>query len=178
MTNEECVRLLYHHLLGREVDPEGLKAWTALAEKEGSVNRVIEGIVKSAEFVSSPITSRVEVSRAGIEINSGTEILSAAKIHPINESHPSDVFVAGYPKSGITWIQYLLAGLTCGVDASSAPDTLVQALVPDVGYQKFYMRFATPTFFRTHFLPQSSYRRVIYLVRDGRDVMVSYFSFP
>jgi hypothetical protein len=30
-------------------------------------------------------------------------------------------------------------------------------------------------FFKTHNLPKPEYKRVIYLVRDGRDVMVSYF---
>jgi hypothetical protein len=51
----------------------------------------------------------------------------------------------------------------------------VQDLVPDVYYTKFYKRYFTPTFFKTHDLPKPQHRRVIYLVRDGRDAMVSYF---
>lgn len=50
MSNEECVRLLYRHFLGREADPDGLKSWTALADKEGNIGGVLEGIIKSPEY--------------------------------------------------------------------------------------------------------------------------------
>ena len=36
-------------------------------------------------------------------------------------------------------------------------------------------RYLTPTFFKTHELPRPQQRRVVYLIRDGRDAMVSYF---
>jgi FkbM family methyltransferase len=58
MTNEECVRLLYRYLLGREADPDGLKGWVALADKEGNINSVLQGIVQSAEFVARAATPR------------------------------------------------------------------------------------------------------------------------
>jgi hypothetical protein len=74
-------------------------------------------------------------------------------------------------------MQYLIAGVTLDLNPRLAPDSLVQSLVPDVHATKFYKRFGTPTFFKTHHLPQPEYRRVIYLVRDGRDAMVSYFHF-
>jgi Sulfotransferase domain len=107
--------------------------------------------------------------------DSGKEVAGATELRRITDSDPEDVFVAGYPKSGNTWIQYLLAGVIFGIDARLAPDSLVQDLVPDVHFKKFYRRYLTPTFFKTHDLPRPQYRRVIYLVRDGRDVMVSYF---
>ena len=100
---------------------------------------------------------------------------SAAKLRPITDFEPDDVFVAGYPKSGNTWMQYLLAGAIFGCDARLVPHTLVQDLFPDVHYKTVYKRYLTPTFFKTHELPQPRHRKVVYLVRDGRDVMVSYF---
>jgi hypothetical protein len=103
------------------------------------------------------------------------EMLARAKMRRITDSEPADVFIAGYPKSGNTWMQYLLAGSIFGSDARLAPDSLIQDLVPDVHYKEFYRRYLTPTFFKTHELPHPRHRRVIYLVRDGRDVMVSYF---
>jgi hypothetical protein len=112
-----------------------------------------------------------------IEVKFGSEsaVLAAVKLRPINDSEPDDVFVAGYPKSGNTWMQYLLAGVIFGSDARLVPDSLIQDLVPDVHYKTFYRRYITPTFFKTHELPQPRHRKVVYLVRDGRDVMVSYF---
>jgi hypothetical protein len=56
--NEECVRLLYRYLLGREADPDGLKIWTALADRERSINGVLQGLVESAEFKARTATSK------------------------------------------------------------------------------------------------------------------------
>jgi Sulfotransferase domain len=103
------------------------------------------------------------------------DILAEAKLQKITDFNSQDIFVAGYPKSGNTWMQYLLAALRFGIKSSLAPDSLVQDLVPDVHYKRLYRRYLTPTFFKSHHLPQPKFRRVIYLVRDGRDVMVSYF---
>jgi FkbM family methyltransferase len=50
MTNEECVRLFYRYLLGRELDPAGLKHWTEVANQEQNIKVVIEGFVHSPEF--------------------------------------------------------------------------------------------------------------------------------
>jgi hypothetical protein len=93
---------------------------------------------------------------------------------PIAQTEPADVFLVAYPKSGITWLQSLVAGAIFGFDPEQAPDRLTQDLVPDVHYKACYKRYRTPTFFKTHHLPRPEYSRVVYLLRDGRDVMVSY----
>lgn len=95
----------------------------------------------------------------------------------ISETLENDVFIVGYPKSGNTWVQNLVASIVYGLDASKAPDSLIQDLVPDIHYKHYYRRYQTPMFFKSHHLPKSEYKRVIYLLRDGRDVMVSYFNF-
>lgn len=94
---------------------------------------------------------------------------------PIAQTEPADVFIVAYPKSGITWFQSLVAGAVYGLDPEQAPDRLTQDLVPDVHYKSCYKRYRTPTFFKSHHLPRPEYRRVVYLLRDGRDVMVSYW---
>jgi hypothetical protein len=96
---------------------------------------------------------------------------------PISEAREEDVFLAGYPKSGNTWVQNLVAGVAFGADPQYAHDTLVQDLVPDVHYKRFYKRYGSQAFFKSHHLPRPDYRRVIYLLRDGRDVMVSYLHY-
>ncbi|MEY2881913.1 MAG: hypothetical protein RLZZ15_4293 [Verrucomicrobiota bacterium] len=85
-----------------------------------------------------------------------------------------DVFVVGFPKSGHTWVQYLFAGLA-GLDTAQCADALVQELVPDLQSHLAYRRYMEPVVFKSHLLPRADYRRVIYLLRDGRDAMVSYF---
>jgi len=93
----------------------------------------------------------------------------------IENTRPEDVFIVGYPKSGHTWMQYLLTGVVYGLNAEYTPSTLLQSLVPDVHACRYYRRYVEPMYFKSHFLPRPEYRRVIYLLRDGRDVMVSYF---
>ena len=95
----------------------------------------------------------------------------------INDFLPEDVFIVGYPKSGNTWFQHLVSGIVHGVDARTSPPLLANDLVPDVHFNDFYRRYSTPMFFKSHCLPRPDYRRVVYLLRDGRDAMVSYFHF-
>ncbi|WP_417854997.1 sulfotransferase domain-containing protein [Xanthomarina gelatinilytica] len=95
---------------------------------------------------------------------------------PISETKPQDIFIAGFPKSGNTWMQNLIAGLQFNIETATLPDTLTQELVPDVHSKEFYKRFYDVVFFKTHGLPRREMKRVIHLVRDGRDAMASYFA--
>jgi len=109
--------------------------------------------------------------------DSAADLISAAGLRSITDFDPKDVFVVGYPKSGNTWVQNLIAGAVYGVDLELTPDSLVQELIPDVHSKKVYKRYSSPVFFKSHAGPDPQYRRVIYLLRDGRDVMVSYYHY-
>lgn len=104
-------------------------------------------------------------------------IRSRTGLIPISEHAADDVFIVGYPKSGNTWFQNLASGVVFGVNPLFAPDPLVQELVPDVHYKRYYRRYWDPMFFKSHHMPQPDYARVVYLVRDGRDALVSFFHY-
>ena len=90
---------------------------------------------------------------------------------------PDDLFIIGFPKSGHTWTQNLIAEALYGFSAETTPFQLIQDLAPDIHYRKYYKRYRSPMFFKAHALPAPEFKRVIYLLRDGRDAMVSYLHF-
>ena len=92
----------------------------------------------------------------------------------IQALQPQDVFLAGYPKSGNTWLQLLVAAMLFEFRPETMPDTLVQELVPDLHFKRHYKRFLNRMAFKTHDLPRPQYQRVISIVRDGRDALCSY----
>ncbi len=96
---------------------------------------------------------------------------------PIRESQPDDVFIVGYPKSGNTWFQYLVSGIVYGADPELTPDSVIQELVPDVHAKQYYKRFGTHCYFKSHDVPGPEHKRVVYLLRDGRDAMVSFLNY-
>jgi hypothetical protein len=104
-------------------------------------------------------------------------MLAPLGLIPIDQTQSSDVFIVGFPKSGNTWLQTLTAALVFGVDIERCPDTLVQDVVPDIYDRPFYRRYLTSAYFKSHELPSPRHGRVVYVIRDGRDVMVSYWHF-
>lgn len=122
-----------------------------------------------------PVNVYKKISSQLVEKQVQQVITDTLKLTSINQFEDNDIFVVGYPKSGNTWFRFLIAGAVYGIDLDLAPSSLVYDLIPDLHYLPFYKRFHSPMFFKSHYLPLPEYKHVIYLVRDGRDVMVSYF---
>ncbi len=96
---------------------------------------------------------------------------------PVAATRDSDIFFCSYPRSGNTWFSAMVAGLTQGCDARATNAELLCSIVPDVHACHFYKRYGSVCYFKSHHLPQPNYRRVVYLLRDGRDAMVSYYHY-
>jgi len=93
---------------------------------------------------------------------------------PNHQLEPNDVFIVGYMKSGTTWFRNLAASVIYGLDSPHIPFAVVWELIPNHGPTKpYYKRYHDPMYFKVHDFPRPQYQRVVFLVRDGRDVVVS-----
>jgi hypothetical protein len=84
-----------------------------------------------------------------------------------------DILLASYPQSGCTALQFLLANLF-HPDREVNFDNLRQVVLDvDVSTKRDFDRSPRPRIMNTHSGFDARYRRVIYLVRDPRDVAQS-----
>lgn len=112
------------------------------------------------------------MSRPEAEKKFAEKVRAVLGMVPNGEFADPDVFLVSFPKSGNTWFRNLVAGVIYGMDPEYTPYPVIADVIP--GHSNiYYKRYATPMFFKSHHLPQPEYRRVVYLLRDGRDVMVS-----
>ena len=86
---------------------------------------------------------------------------------------PDDVFLTSYPRSGNTWTRFLVGNLAHREEAVTFLN--VERLVPDMyKHGDYYLRhLPRPRILKSHEVFDPRYKRVIYIVRDPRDVAVS-----
>jgi hypothetical protein len=91
--------------------------------------------------------------------------------------YPDDVFIASYPRSGNTWTRFLIANLM----HPGQPVTFanIETVIPDAQAlsSRALKRVPRPRLIKTHEYFEPRYRRVVYLVRDPRDVALSLYNF-
>jgi hypothetical protein len=91
--------------------------------------------------------------------------------------YPDDTFIASYPRSGNTWTRFLIANLM----HPEQPVTFanIETIIPDATAlsSRELKRVPRPRLIKTHEYFEPRYRKVIYLVRDPRDVVLSLYNF-
>ncbi len=88
-----------------------------------------------------------------------------------------DVMLISYPRSGNTWVRFLLANILKpeGVEIDFHN---VHLYVPELKRNNDIIRtLEPPRVIKSHALYKAEFPRVIYLVRDGRDVYASYYHY-
>jgi Sulfotransferase domain len=88
---------------------------------------------------------------------------------------PDDIFLVSYPKSGNTWARFLLANLLYRDHKPNWGniDRLIPG--PEVMSKRHFDHMPRPRIIRSHDTFDPRYKRVIYIVRDPRDVVLSQY---
>src|SRR5277367_1240233 len=91
--------------------------------------------------------------------------------------YQDDTFLVAYSKSGNTWTRFLLENLL--YPERQVTFLNIPELIPhfDVMPKRFFRDMARPRVINCHEAFRPHYKKVIYVVRDPRDVVVSLFHF-
>jgi len=96
----------------------------------------------------------------------------------------SDILLVSYPRSGSTWVRHVLCSVACIKSGREGAIDLadVDSMMPELGRNWLWREGRTgpmPRVVKTHsdFFPGATRARVVLLVRDPRDVMLSYYRF-
>lgn len=86
-----------------------------------------------------------------------------------------DVFIASFPKSGNTWTRFVLSHLFINCK-HQLNFTNYDQYVPEPGlHDNYILDLKRPRLLKTHTLHSNEKKKAIYLIRDPRDVLVSYY---
>ncbi len=91
--------------------------------------------------------------------------------------YDDDTFLVSYPKSGNTWVRFLLANLIYPNETVGFANINRLLPAPGVSSRRFLNSLPRPRILKSHEPFDVRFRKVIYLVRDPRDVAVSEYHF-
>lgn len=88
-----------------------------------------------------------------------------------------DTFLVSYPRSGNTWTRFLIANLLHPDESISFAN--IETTIPDpvVLTRRQFALVPRPRLVKSHEYFDPRYKKVIYIVRDPRDVLVSHYYF-
>lgn len=88
-----------------------------------------------------------------------------------------DTFIVSYPRSGNTWTRFLIANLLFPNQVVSFAN--IERLIPDAEAlsSSYLKRIPSPRIIKSHQYFDHRYSKVLYIARDPRDVLLSYYHF-
>lgn len=90
---------------------------------------------------------------------------------------PDDVFILSFPKSGNTWTRFLIANLI--YPETPADFSNINRLIPDpeAMSKRDLAKMPRPRIIKSHQYFDPRYPRIIFIVRDPRDILLSTYHF-
>jgi hypothetical protein len=91
--------------------------------------------------------------------------------------YPDDTFIVSYPRSGNTWTRFLIANLLHPEEPATFVN--IERWVPDSEAQssRYLKQVPRPRIIKSHEYFDHRFKRVVYVVRDPRDIALSYYDF-
>jgi hypothetical protein len=92
------------------------------------------------------------------------------------KTNSDDIFLVSYPKSGNTWIRFVIANV---INNGEVDFSNIDNIIPDI-YQtkeRTFNSLCQPRIIKSHECFSPKYNKVIYVVRDPRDVVISYYKY-
>lgn len=90
---------------------------------------------------------------------------------------PDDTFLVSFPRSGNTWTRFLVCNL---IDPDHPVNFAeLESRIPEIYFvpDRVLRTFPRPRVIKSHECFDPRYRKIIYIVRDPRDVLISYYEF-
>jgi hypothetical protein len=91
--------------------------------------------------------------------------------------YPDDTFLVSFPRSGNTWTRFLVCNLINPDDPVGFAE--LESRIPEIYdvADRALRAFPRPRVIKSHESFDPRYKKIIYIVRDPRDVLVSYHEF-
>jgi hypothetical protein len=90
---------------------------------------------------------------------------------------PDDTFLVSFPRSGNTWTRFLVCNLMNPDDPVNFAE--LESRIPEIYFvpDRELRSFPRPRVIKSHECFDPRYPKIIYIVRDPRDVLISYYEF-
>ena len=90
---------------------------------------------------------------------------------------PDDTFLVSFPRSGNTWTRFLVCNLLDTNNPVSFAE--LESRIPEIYFvpDRRLRRFPRPRVIKSHECFDPRYPKIIYIVRDPRDVLISYYEY-
>jgi hypothetical protein len=91
--------------------------------------------------------------------------------------YPDDTFLVSFPRSGNTWTRFLVCNLMNPDDPVNFAQ--LESRIPEIYdvTDRTLRAFPRPRIIKSHESFDPRYKKIIYIVRDPRDVLISYYEF-